>query len=83
MERRALHTGPLSGVMAQMPTLPATESPAAESARRAIVECVRASCEAPLSDALAIQAKHSAEFMRSPACKKGRVGSEFTKTMKV
>src|SRR5262249_46060324 len=66
-EARPLHTDPLQGVADQLPPLPATESPAAESARRAILDCIRASCGATLSDALSVQAKHSAEFMRTPA----------------
>jgi hypothetical protein len=32
---------------------------------------------------ITIQAKLSGEFMKTPACKKGRVGSEFSKTMAV
>ena len=83
VDRRVLRADALAGVADHLPTLPPTESPSAESARRAILECIRASCAAPLGDALSIQAKHSAEFMRSPACLKGRVGTEFTKTMKV
>jgi enoyl-CoA hydratase/carnithine racemase len=83
VERRPLQTAAQSGVADHLPTLPPTESPAAESARKAILDCIRASCGASLADALSIQAKHSAEFMRTPACRKGRVGSEFTKTMGV
>jgi hypothetical protein len=83
VERRAVRADAIAGVADHLPALPATESPAAESARRAILDCIRASCGATLGDARSIQAKHSAEFMRDPACQKGRVGSEFTKTMKV
>ena len=81
--RRALHADALAGVGDDVPALPAAESPAAESARRAILDCVRASCGAPLDQARSIQARHSAEFMRTAACLKGRVGQEFTKTMLV
>ena len=44
---------------------------------------MKASCGAKLADAITIQAKLSGEFMKTSACKKGRVGSEFTKTMAV
>jgi enoyl-CoA hydratase/carnithine racemase len=83
VKARAVNEHALTGVTDHLPALPATESPAAEAARQAILDCIRASCAAPLGDALAIQARHSAEFMRSPACKKGRIGAEFTKTMAV
>jgi len=36
-----------------------------------------------LISALTIQAKHSAEFMISDACKKGRIGTEFKRVMDV
>lgn len=80
--RRAFNDGVLKGL--PEPTgLPPVEGPFLEAGRKAILDCVKASCGAPLADALAIQAKHSAEFMKTAACKKGRVGTEFTKTMAV
>ncbi len=82
IERRAFNAGALSGL--PEPTgLPAVEGPSLEAGRKAILDCVRASCGASLADAIAIQAKHSAEFMKTTACRKGRVGSEFSKTMAV
>ena len=83
IEQRTPRASALVSVAEQLPALPTTESPAAESARRAILDCIRASCGATIGEALSIQAKHSAEFMRTPTCLKGRVGSEFTRTMKV
>lgn len=82
IERRAFNAGALSG-LPEPDGLPAAEGPSLEAGRKAILDCVKASCGAPLADALSIQAKHSAEFMKTPACKKGRVGGEFSKTMAV
>ena len=47
--------------------------------RKAIADCIINSCNADLNDALTIQAKHSAGFMLSKLCRKGRVGSEYDK----
>jgi len=54
-----------------------------DAAVRAILESVRASCGATLSEALEIQARHSAGFMSSVACRKGAIGGAFAKTMTV
>lgn len=61
--------------------VPASSDPAVNAARKAIADCVEASCNAPLAKAIEIQAKHSAEFMVTPLCRKGRVGSEYDKVM--
>jgi enoyl-CoA hydratase/carnithine racemase/3-hydroxyacyl-CoA dehydrogenase len=53
--------------------------PAVEESRKAIMNCIKDSCSATLADAITIQAKHSAEFMVSKLCRKGRVGSEYDK----
>jgi len=81
--RRAVEEGGLQGMPADAVDLPAAGSPATEAARKAILDCVHASCAAGLGDALALQARHSAEFMRTDACRHGRVGAEFTRTMAV
>jgi enoyl-CoA hydratase/carnithine racemase len=81
--RRAFDDGRLSGLPDPAAGLPASEGPATDAARKAIADCIAASCGATLADALAIQAKHSAEFMKTSACRKGRVGSEYSKTMAV
>jgi enoyl-CoA hydratase len=54
-----------------------------DAAVRAILASVRASCGATLSEALDIQAKHSAGFMSSAHCRKGAIGGAFAKTMTV
>lgn len=63
--------------------LPTPGSQAAEAARKAIFETVKASCRATLAEALEIQAAHSARFMVTEACNRGVVGAEFGKTMAV
>jgi enoyl-CoA hydratase/carnithine racemase len=62
-------------------SLPAPENPGVETARKAILETIRDSCGAALSNALTIQAKHSADFMTSDPCKKGVIGTEFNRLM--
>ncbi|MFH1372172.1 MAG: hypothetical protein ABII79_00015 [bacterium] len=72
-----------------LPTIPAASglpdsgNPAIEAARKAIFDCIRESCGSPLSEALTVQAKHSARFMSSRFCQKGAIGSECAKVMNV
>ena len=80
--RRAFNDGVLAG-LPDPSGLPVVEGPSLEAGRKAILDCVKASCGATLADALTIQAKHSAEFFKTSACRKGRIGSEFSKTMAV
>lgn len=71
-------------VLDEIPTdfsLPAPENPGVETARKAIMETIRDSCGAALSNALTIQAQHSADFMTSDPCKKGVIGTEFNRLM--
>ncbi len=79
---RKLETTPLENVPRDARALGAATL-VVEEARRAIVDCVRQSCEATLADALTVQSKHSAGFMLTEACREGRVGAEYAKTMKV
>ena len=81
--QRPLAETALSGVADDLGNLPAADSPAMVAGRRAIAESIRASCRAPLSEALGIQAQHSAEFMVSKPCLKGVIGSDYTKTTKI
>ncbi|MEE9165010.1 MAG: enoyl-CoA hydratase-related protein [Nitrospinota bacterium] len=53
--------------------------PAVDAARKAIMSCIQDSCNASLSEALTIQAKHSAKFMSSSFCRSGRIGLEAVK----
>jgi len=78
--RRAVADGALKGV----PTdagLPASGDPATEAARTAIMGSIQGACGATLADALEIQTRHSAEFMTTSFCRKGRVGAEFARTV--
>jgi len=81
--QRTLDTGALEGVPADVRDLPPGGSPATEAARKAILDTVQASCSATLAEAISIQATHSARFMVSDACKRGAVGSEYARTMRV
>ncbi|HEB84262.1 MAG TPA: hypothetical protein ENI92_04585 [Bacteroidetes bacterium] len=80
--RRKVSEGALD-IPAEVPGLPASADPAVENARKAVMECIRASCGVPLSQALDVQAKHSAGFMVSSGCVKGVIGSSRRKIMEV
>ena len=80
---RPLERGALDGIPTEVSGLAAGADPATEAARKAIMESIQAGCGANLPEALDIQARHSAEFMMTSACRKGRVGAEYSKTMLV
>ncbi|NIP14938.1 MAG: hypothetical protein GWM88_09500 [Pseudomonadales bacterium] len=73
----------LKDIPTEVGDLPAADSPAMETARAAIIECLRQACATPLSEALAVQAKASADFLASATCREGQVGAEYTRTMSV
>ena len=54
-----------------------------EAGVRAILENIRASCGTSLSEALDVQARHSAGFMSSGECRKGAIGATYARTMTV
>jgi enoyl-CoA hydratase/carnithine racemase len=81
--RRPVEAGILEGVPTEVPDLPDTGGTAGRAARKAMVACVQGACGSPLSEALELQARHSAAFMTSSACKKGEIGGMYTKTMAV
>lgn len=83
IERRAFSDDALSGLPDAAAGLPVSEGPATDAARKAIADCIRAACGASVANALTIQAEHSAQFMVTSACRRGRVGTEFSKTMTV
>jgi len=80
--RRPLEEGAVTGVPTEVPGLAAGE-PAVEAARKAIVDCVQGSCAATLAEAVDVQSRHSAEFMVTDACRRGRVGGEAKRTLDV
>lgn len=79
---RKVEEGALS-IPREVPGLTASDDPLIEAARKAIMDTIRASCEVPLSQALEVQAKHSAGFMVTKPCQKGVIGSSARKIMKV
>jgi enoyl-CoA hydratase/carnithine racemase len=81
--RPPLERAALIGVPHDVAGLPEPDGPLTETARAAILACVRGGAEAPLGDALGIQATLAAEFLASPACRDGRVGAEAARTLAV
>jgi enoyl-CoA hydratase/carnithine racemase/3-hydroxyacyl-CoA dehydrogenase len=79
---RKVEEGALAGVPKEVSGLTPGDA-SMEAGRKAILENVVSSCGSTLSDALDNQARHSAGFMSSTYCRKGRIGGEFTKTMSV
>ncbi len=82
LRRRSVERGALAGVPRETAGLHEVEPHVAE-ARSAIVECVQRSCAAPLGEALAVQARLSGAFLASKACREGRVGADYRRTMEV
>ena len=82
LARRTVQAGALDGVPKDVSGLPPA-TPETEAARSAILACIDHACHEAVGDALTVQAKHSAEFMVSPACRRGAVGADYTKTMAV
>ena len=80
---RPLETGILAAIPDDVPGLADADGVDGRAARKAIVDCVQGACGSTLSEALEVQARHSAEFMTSKACRRGEIGSQFTKTMMV
>jgi enoyl-CoA hydratase/carnithine racemase/3-hydroxyacyl-CoA dehydrogenase len=78
---RPFERGALADIAAQLPALPPAGSPGAEAARAAILATIRAACAVPVEEALEVQARHSAGFMRTSACRSGRVGEERSRTL--
>jgi enoyl-CoA hydratase/carnithine racemase/3-hydroxyacyl-CoA dehydrogenase len=82
LPKRELRECALEEVQADV-GLSVSDNPATEAARKAIMDTVRRSCSAPLSEALEIQARHCAEFLAGPFCKQGSIGAEHGRTMRV
>jgi enoyl-CoA hydratase/carnithine racemase/3-hydroxyacyl-CoA dehydrogenase len=83
LQKRAAEASVLKDVPTSIGDLPASDSPGMEAARRAIIECMQQACALPLSEALAVQAKRSADFLASTTCREGQIGAEYTRTMSV
>ena len=63
--------------------LPDTGNPATGAARKAIMDCIQESCGSSLSEALTVQARHSAGFMSSRFCREGVIGAEAARIVNV
>jgi enoyl-CoA hydratase/carnithine racemase len=83
LEERPIERGALDGIRQAVAGLEAGGDPATEAARHAIVATIQSACHASLPEALGLQARHSADFMTSAACRQGRVGAEYARTMLV
>ncbi|MHC4219500.1 MAG: hypothetical protein ACYSU7_13730, partial [Planctomycetota bacterium] len=83
LKRRAVEAGALEWEPINVGDLAEADSPAVEAARKAIIDAIQASHGTSLDDALDVQSKHSAGFMLTEACRSGRVGAEYKKTMKI
>ena len=79
---RTMDEGILDGIPADV-GVSDSHNPAKEAARKAMIESIRGSCGVPLSEAIDIQAKHSADFMLTAFCREGSIGAECQKTMMV
>ena len=79
---RKLDEGVLTGIPADA-GVPVSDNPATEAARTAIMHSIRDSCGAALSEALDVQARHSAGFTVTSFCREGSIGAEHLRTMMV
>jgi enoyl-CoA hydratase/carnithine racemase len=77
---RKLDKGVLQGIPVDV-GVPVSDSPDTEEARTAIMNSIKDSCGVALSEALDVQARHSAGFTVTSFCRKGSIGAEYLKTM--
>jgi enoyl-CoA hydratase/carnithine racemase len=82
LPKRAVADKGLTGVPRDVPGLRPADG-GVEAGRKAILDTIQKACEATLAEAITIQARHSGEFMATPHCRNGVVGSAFAKTMAV
>ncbi len=82
LEKKEIVTDGLKDISSAL-QVPVSNDPVVRAARKAIMLCVSDACEASLSDAISVQAKHSATFMSSKECQRGMIGSEAYKIMNV
>ncbi len=80
--QRPIEQGPLASVTDALPALSDAGSPATEAARKAILDTVRDCCGRSRGEALASQARISADFIAGKHCRPGAVGAAFNKTMR-
>ena len=78
---RKVEAGALKSIPSEISGLSQADDASIDIARRAIFKTIQDSCGVSLAEALEVQTKHSAGFMSSEACKKGKIGSDFQKTI--
>jgi len=83
LARRQVESGILDGVPTDVPGLPEADGEAGIAARAALVACIQGACSSTLTEALEVQARHSAAFMTSDACRSGEIGTQYARTMEV
>ncbi len=83
IEPRELAKSALEGVRVEVTGLPPAPTPESEKGRAAIVACVRDACSVSLDEAIAVQSRHAADFIASPPCRNGAIGSDYARTMRV
>lgn len=81
--RHAVVATPIEGVMESAGQCLGAARSEEEQAKRAILECIKHSCETTLTEALSVQAKHTAVFLAGPICRKGKIGADYEKTVLV
>lgn len=83
LKKREVIRERLINVTKDLPGMEDTDDQSLEEARKAIIGCIRDSCDLPLSETLLLQATISGNFMTTSLCKKGVIGSAYLKTWKV
>ncbi len=79
---RSLNVGKLEDIPADTDLAP-SDNRATQAARQAIMESIRDCCGVRLSEAIGIQARHSADFIVTSHCRDGTIGGDFAKIMLV
>lgn len=79
LKTRKLEEKSISNIKFDEKALSPTTDLSFAEARKVITKCIEESCGTSVDEAIGVQAKHSAEFMISKLCRKGKVGSEFDK----
>lgn len=82
LQKRVVNEKAFSGIPTDM-KLPDADNKELEAARKAIINTIQDSCGVSLSEALAVQSKHSANFMTSKLCKSGIIGAAYMQVMNV
>jgi len=83
MTKRQINIDTIDNLPADVGGLPDTENQVTVAARKAIMDSIKSSCNATLSEAIDVQAKHSANFMTTKYCNNGFVGNDYKKTMEI